>query len=118
LPGYVISPVSREIVSIPDLTVAVSDRSVTSADPIHGLAETIVAIIFETRRTIATSLIFGDAGWICDPARSISTVSKARYAIAAIETSRCELTRPNRSAAAGVERMLTKRVRRRASSHR
>jgi len=57
LPGDVISPVTREIVSVPDLAVAVSDRSVTLADAIPGLAETVMAIISEAR----TSLIL-DAG--------------------------------------------------------
>ena len=56
-----ISPVSREIVSILNLAVAVSDRSVMLADAIPGWAEMVVAIISEARKTIATSLIL-DAG--------------------------------------------------------
>ena len=102
-----ISPVSREIVSVPDLAVAVSDRSVTIADAIPGLAETVVPIISER-----TSLIL-DAGWICDPAGAISAVSKARHTTAAIEVSVRELARANRRTAA--DGMLAKR---RPPSHR
>jgi len=115
----VISPVSWEIVSIPDLAVAVSDRSVMLADATPRLAETVMAIIPEARKTIAASLVLdvgSFAGWICDPARPISAVLKARHATAAIEVSRCELARANRRAAADV--MLSKCVRRRPSAHR
>jgi hypothetical protein len=114
-----VSPVSAEVVvSVPNLTITVPmipNRSITLSISISGLGKMIATTGSKPGEAIAAGgLILDCAHSFPDLIRDgvISLVLKSRETAAAIEVSRRELARADRRAAAGIDVMLTKDIRR------